>query len=69
MSEVAESLQPSRGLLVSRPQAAKLAQLTRRQLANLMDDGRVRTVPIGGRVLVVRSSLDALIRDLNGRPA
>lgn len=55
--------------LVSRTAAATLSALSRRQIDNLINDGRLATLTVGHRVLVLRRSLDALIRDLDGLAA
>jgi len=54
--------------LVTQNLAASQSHLTRRQIANLVADGQLATLQVGRLRYVLRWSLDALIRDLNGRP-
>jgi hypothetical protein len=63
----AESWQAIRNVppVLSQRTAARLSGLSRRQIENLLRDGRLVTLQIGPRRMVSRCSLDALLRELH----
>lgn len=63
----AESVQAIRNVtppVLSQRTAAKLSGLSRRQIENLVSDGRLATLQIGPRRMLSRCSFDALLREL-----
>jgi hypothetical protein len=55
--------------VLSQADAVRLSGLSRRQVENLIADGRLATLQCGSRLMISRCSLEALLRHLHGRGA
>jgi excisionase family DNA binding protein len=54
--------------LISQTEAAELRGVTRASINELVQRGRLRSVTIGGKVLLYRSEVEAFERSKGGRP-
>lgn len=52
--------------VVTQTTAARRSGLSRRQIENLVHAGRLASLQVGSRCMVLGYSLDALIRELHG---
>jgi excisionase family DNA binding protein len=53
---------------VSQAEAARIRGVTRQAIARLIKKGRLQTLEIGGKTLILRSEIQAFKREPAGRP-
>ncbi len=54
--------------LISQAEAARIRNVTRAAIQDLVRRGRIRAVNVGGRLLVYRSEIENYEKGLAGRP-
>ncbi len=67
MSKKAKKDDGGLGDLISQAEAARIRDVTRAAIRDLIRRGRLRSVEVGGRELVYRSEVEAFEKDKPGR--